>query len=60
MMLDLTQLLEKYNIKIKGIVHVGAHEGMETPNYVRAGITDVILVEANPFRFSNLTESLNT
>jgi FkbM family methyltransferase len=60
MMLDLTQLLEKYNIKIKGIVHVGAHEGMETPTYVRAGIKDVILVEANPFRFSNLTESLNT
>lgn len=60
MMLDFNQLLEKYNIKINGVLHVGAHEGGETLTYVRAGIKDVILVEANPFRFSNLTESLNT
>jgi FkbM family methyltransferase len=59
-MLDFDQLLKKYNIKINGIIHVGTHEGGETLTYVRAGITDVILVEANPFRFSNLTESLST
>jgi FkbM family methyltransferase len=59
-MLDFDQLLEKYNIKINGIIHVGAHEGMETVAYVRHNVKDVILVEANPFRFSNLTESLNT
>ncbi len=60
MMLDFNQLLEKYDIKIKGILHVGAHEGGETLAYVKAGIKNVLLVEANPFRFSNLTESLNT
>jgi FkbM family methyltransferase len=60
MMLDFNQLLEKYNIDVKGIVHVGAHEGMETVPYVMHGVKDVILVEANPFRFSNLIESLNT
>ena len=60
MMLDFDQLLEKYNIKINGVIHVGAHEGMETVAYVRHNIKNVILVEANPFRFSNLTESLNT
>lgn len=60
MMLDFDQLLEKYNIKINGIIHVGAHEGMETVAYVKHNVKDVILVEANPFRFSNLTESLNT
>lgn len=60
MMLDFNQLLEKYNIKINGIIHVGAHEGMETVAYVKHNVKDVILVEANPFRFSNLTESLNT
>jgi FkbM family methyltransferase len=60
MMLDFNQLLEKYDIKIKGILHVGAHEGGETLVYVKAGIKNVLLVEANPFRFSNLTESLNT
>jgi FkbM family methyltransferase len=59
-MLDFDQLLEKYNIKINGVIHVGAHEGMETVAYVRHNIKNVILVEANPFRFSNLTESLNT
>lgn len=60
MMMSFEDLIKKYQIQIKGIVHVGAHEGGETFSYVTAGITDVILVEANPFRFSNLTESINT
>jgi len=60
MMLSFEDLVKKYQIKIKGIIHVGAHEGGETFNYVKSGIKDVILVEANPFRFNNLTESINT
>jgi FkbM family methyltransferase len=60
MMLDFNKLIEKYDIKIKGILHIGAHEGGETLTYVKAGIKNVLLVEANPFRFINLTESLNT
>jgi FkbM family methyltransferase len=59
-MLDFNKLIEKYDIKIKGILHIGAHEGGETLTYVKAGIKNVLLVEANPFRFINLTESLNT
>ena len=60
MILDFNKLIEKYDIKIKGILHIGAHEGGETLTYVKAGIKNVLLVEANPFRFINLTESLNT
>lgn len=60
MMLSFDELIKKYDIKINGIVHIGAHEGGETLSYVQWGIKNVVLVEANPFRFSNLQESINT
>lgn len=33
---------------IKGIIHIGAHEAEELDQYVSAGITNVLWVEANP------------
>ena len=33
---------------IKGIIHIGAHEAEELNDYVLAGITNVLWVEANP------------
>lgn len=53
-------LINKYNIKIKGVIHVGAHEGQETLSYINENISKVILIEANPYRFENLKESIQT
>lgn len=58
MMLDLPAILRKHNLSIKGVIHVGAHEGGETQYYVKSKIHDVILIEANPSRFQNLQESI--
>lgn len=58
MMYLFKDLINKYNLKIKGIVHVGAHEGAETVNYVSENIQNVILIEANPYRFENLKKSI--
>lgn len=33
MLLQLDSLVDKYNLKIKGIIHVGAHIGEEVPAY---------------------------
>jgi FkbM family methyltransferase len=60
MLVEFNDMVKAHNIDIKGIIHVGAHEGQETQSYVRNGIKDVVLIEANPFRFSNLTESIQT
>ena len=58
MMINFENLTKK--VKITGVVHVGAHEGGETLTYVDNGITDVILIEANPLRFEHLKESIAT
>jgi FkbM family methyltransferase len=44
---------------ISGIIHVGAHEAEELANYVAAGKDKVLWVEANPSKWSFLSEKLN-
>lgn len=60
MMCQLKDLIKQFNLKIKGVVHVGAHEGAETFNYVSENIEKVILIEANPYRFENLKKSIES
>jgi FkbM family methyltransferase len=33
---------------VTGVVHVGAHQGQEVPYYFDAGISRIVLIEANP------------
>lgn len=48
MLLNLDELIPKYNLKISGVLHVGAHLAEEAPIYAAAGIENVWWVEANP------------
>jgi FkbM family methyltransferase len=48
MLIDFRQLFPKYNIKPKGVLHVGANVGEEAPVYDSLGIKDVCWIEANP------------
>lgn len=36
------------HISKKGIVHIGAHQGQEVREYLKAGFAHIVLVEANP------------
>lgn len=45
MLLSFTSLRKKYNMNVKGIIHVGAHYGEELSEYVDNGIQDIILFE---------------
>lgn len=45
---------------ISGIIHVGAHEAEELSDYVSAGKTKVLWVEANPGKWRTLSEKLDT
>ena len=45
MLLSFTGLRRKYNMDVKGIIHVGAHYGEEISEYVDNGIQDIIVFE---------------
>lgn len=40
--LDLEELVQKYQVKIKGLIHVGAHYGQEYELYQKLGIANLI------------------
>jgi len=44
--LFLAELAER--IPLRGVIHVGAHDGQEVPHYLARGMTPVTLIEANP------------
>ena len=50
MLIKLHELVKKYNLKIKGVLHIGAHMCEEYADYKRQGMTDntIIWVEGNP------------
>ena len=45
MLLDLIQLKQKYNLKITGVVHIGAHYGRENSIYELLDIENIIYFE---------------
>jgi len=47
MLIPLSTLMSKYQPSITGILHVGAHLGEESPDYVAAGVDNVVWIEAN-------------
>lgn len=48
MLMTLKGLIERFDLKITGVVHVGAHTGEEATDYANAGITTVWWIEGNP------------
>ncbi len=45
MLLNLTSLVNKYNVKIGGVLHIGAHFGEENGVYTELGIEKRIFFE---------------
>lgn len=58
MLLDFETLKNKYNLNIKGVLHIGAHYGEEFEIYERNNIKDLIFFEASPVNFSVLESKL--
>lgn len=48
MLLDLSSLIEQYNLDINGVLHIGAHHGQEVEEYKRLGIDKIAMVEPQP------------
>ena len=45
MLISLIDLINKYNLTIKGIIHIGAHYGQEYSSYVENNIKNLIFFE---------------
>jgi len=56
MLLDLGMLNQKYNLKIKGVIHVGAHFGLELKSYEQLGIKNMMFFEPMSYSFQKLKE----
>jgi FkbM family methyltransferase len=58
MLFDLNKLIKRYNLKIKGVIHVGAHYGEEDSDYNTSNIKNKIYIEASSINFKVLCENL--
>ena len=47
MFIPLNTLVTKYNLNIKGILHVGAHHAEERESYNECNINNVIWIDGN-------------
>lgn len=48
MLIKLNKLVQKYNLKINGVFHIGAHLAEELKDYREQNIQNVVWVEGNP------------
>lgn len=59
MLLDFNYLKNKYDLKIDGVLHIGAHFGEEYETYESNKIKNLIFFEPVPVTFEKLKEKLN-
>ena len=45
MLISFKDLVKKYDLKIRGIIHIGGHHGEELEDYIDEGIQNIILFE---------------
>lgn len=58
MLLNLENLKEKYNLNIKGVLHIGAHVGQEFNTYKKLGIENVMFFEPIESTFNRLKNNV--
>lgn len=56
MLINFTNIKKKYDMNIKGIVHIGAHYGEEITEYVNNGIQNIVLFEPLEDNFNILRQ----
>jgi FkbM family methyltransferase len=57
-MFDFKQMAQKYNVVVRGLIQVGAHDGGELKQYQGMNIPKVLLVEANPAVYQRLVANI--
>lgn len=58
MLLDLESLYSKYKMKIRGVIHIGAHTGQENKIYEKLSIPNRMFFEPLTSNFSRLSQNI--
>lgn len=59
MLISLQEIIQRFDLQIKGVLHIGAHVGQEYPDYVNAGIKNMVFFEPVESNFLKLLENVN-
>lgn len=59
MIVELQDIVNEYNLKISGVIHVGAHHGEEIPNYIQMGVNEIVLFEPLRENFETLKRCIS-
>ena len=60
MLLDLEKIVRKYNLNIRGVIHIGAHLGQEYPIYKKLSIENIAFFEPQKEIFNQLKKTIST
>lgn len=60
MLISFNEIIEKYGINPKGVVHTGANYGEDAKEYMDAGVENVIWIESNPEKMDKLIENVSS
>ena len=52
------EIADKYELTIRGVIHVGAHHGQEYSGYVRLGVKNILFFEPVKSNYEKLLEAL--
>lgn len=58
MIIEIGDIIKKYNMNVSGVIHIGAHYGEEIPNYVKVGIQNIVLFEPLKENFEVLKKNI--
>ncbi len=60
MLKPLSELIKSYNLKIRGIVHIGGHRGQEYKVYRENNIQNLIFVEPHTHNFQIMKDNVGS
>ena len=58
MLMDLNRLIDRFNLNIDGVIHIGAHVGGEYSIYTEAQIKNMMFFEPPPHTFEKLKNNV--
>ena len=56
--MNIMDLVNKYALKINGVIHIGAHHAEEYNDYVKLGINNMVFFEPLPYNFNILLNNI--
>jgi FkbM family methyltransferase len=59
MLIEYNQIIQKYGLRFKNVIHIGAHYGEEAKSYYDNGVQKSIWIEANPNLIPILKKRVN-